>query len=112
MSKMPARTAAFALTLMLTLPGPAGATERRTDGLRSQDAAASTELSAQRYWRGRYWGVRRAYWGPRYGFYRPYYPYYARYYGYPYSAGYPYYYSRPVFSIGFGFGPRWGWGWW
>ena len=51
--------------------------------------------------------------------YRGYYPGY--YGGYPYYAGYPYYggpaFFGPGISIGFGFGPRWGWGgrrwgWW
>jgi hypothetical protein len=117
MSKILAGMAAFALLGVLAL-SPASAAERRSDGLTSKSAAASTDLSAQRYWGGRYWGARRAYWGPRpwlRPYYRPYYagygyPYYG---GYPYYAGYPYYYSRPVASIGFGFGPGWGpgWGW-
>ena len=114
MSKILAGTAALALAAMLTLPGAASAAERRADGLRSQNAAAITDVSARRYHR-RHVVVRRA-WGPRYGYYRPYYrPYYS---GYPYagspyySYGYsPYYYSRPAFSFGLGFGPRWGWGW-
>jgi len=103
MSKMLAGTAALALAAMLTLPGAASAAERRADGLRSQDAAAITDVSARRYHR-RHAVVRRA-WGPRYGYYRPYY------------AGYPYYWGSPYYSYGYspgfsiGFGPRWGWGW-
>jgi len=124
MSKILAGTAACALAMMLTLPGAANAAGRRADGLRTQDAAAMTDVSARRYYRHhrRHFVVRRGFWGPRFGFYRPYYrryyagyPYYRRYgyWGSPYSAyGYSPYYSRPVFSIGFGFGPRWGWGWW
>src|SRR5262245_25547381 len=134
MSRILAGIAAFALLSVLAL-SPAGAAERRSDGLKIKSAAASTDMSAQRYWRARRaywggWGVRRA-WGPGYGFYGPWYrplyrPYYAGGYGYgyasPYAYGaYPYQYggypiyARPVVSVGFGFGPRWGgwggWGW-
>src|SRR5262245_55706360 len=121
MSKILAGTAACALAMMLTLPGAANAAGRRADGLRTQDAAAMTDVSARRYYRHprRHFVVRRGFWGPRFGYYRrdyAGYPDYRRYgyWGSPYSAygSSPYYYSRPVFSIGFGFGPRWGWGWW
>jgi len=113
MSKILASIAAFALLAMLALPGPANAAERRTDGLRANEAAAPTEFSSYRRWH------RRAWWGPRYGYYRPYWrPRYAAW-GYPYGYGYgyyPYYYRpRPVVAFSIGFGPRWGWGgprWW
>jgi hypothetical protein len=119
MSKMLASMAAFALVTMLALPGPADAAERRTEGLRTKDPVAQTEFSSQRryYRRGvvvrRAWGPRwgyRGYWRPRYASGYPYYrPYYAGYWGYPYYR--PWYRPYPVVSIGFGFGPRWGWGW-
>ena len=132
MSKVLASIAAFALTTMLALPGPANAATSRTDGLRPHDAHAMTEVSSRRihrrgvvlrrgvvvrrgYWGpgAGYWGPRYAYpiyrrpfWGPRYGlgypYYRPWRPWYA---------AYPYYRPYPVASFGFGFGPRWGWGW-
>jgi len=118
MSKILAGTAALALAAMLALPGAASAADRKAGGLRSQDAAAVTDVSARR-WHRRHVVIRRA-WGPRFGFYRPWRPWYAGYpysrpwgWGSPYSAyGYsPYYYSRPAFSFGVGVGPRWGWGW-
>jgi hypothetical protein len=117
MSKILAGIAAFALTAMLALPGPASAAERRADGVRANDQAAPTEFSSRhRRWHRRHVVVRRAY-GPRFGYY-PYYrrPYYSGFYrpayaGYPYYGGYSYYRPYPTFSIGFGFGPRWGWGW-
>jgi hypothetical protein len=123
MSRMLAGAAAFALTLVLTLPGPAAATERRADGLRQNDAAM-TEFSSQRRWHRRHfvrrhvWGPRRAYWGPR-RFWGPRYayPYWRR----PVYAYSPYYYRPwrrpyyahagfgPVVSFGIGFGPRYWW---
>jgi hypothetical protein len=94
MTKTLLALAAGASLLVLALPGPAGAAERRDDGIRSN--AQSTEFSSvyRRYHR-RY-VVRRAY--------RPYYGY-----GYPYAYGYgyPYYYRRPFVGLGvgpFGFG--------
>ncbi len=84
-----------ALTLMgaATLPLQANAAER-LNGVSNK----SVTLSAQRHWRGRYyghryWGPRYRYWGPRYGYYGD--PYY---YGY----GYPYRYYRPGFAFGVG----------
>jgi hypothetical protein len=121
MSKILVSTAALALAAVLTVAAPAGAAERRADGLRSQDAA-QTEISSQRrYWRRGFVG-RRAFWGPRYGYWgarrywRPRYAYsgygYGYYPRYAYAA-YPYYYRPwrpfPVFGIGFGFGPRFWW---
>ena len=117
MSKVLGTMAAFAVLATLALPGSATAAERRADGLTANQPGAETEFSSyHRRWHRRHVVVRRA-WGPRYGYYRPYYrPYYA---GYPYyrpfyrpwyagyGYGYPYY--RPGISIGFGFGPRWGW---
>ena len=110
MSKVLGTMAAFAALAMLALPGSATAAERRTDGLTANQPGAETEFSSyHRRWHRRHVVVRRA-WGPRYGYYRPYYrPYYAGYAGYPYGYGYGYPYSRPGISIGFGFGPRWGW---
>jgi hypothetical protein len=124
MSKILGMMAAFALLAMLALPGSATAAERRADGLKVGQPGAETEFSSyHRRWHRRHWVVRRA-WGPRFGYYRPWYrPYYAGYGFYrpwrpfyrpwyrPWYAGYGYPYYRPGFSIGFGFGPRWGWGW-
>jgi hypothetical protein len=97
MTKTLLALAAGASLLVLALPGPAGAAERRADGIRSN--AEATEFSSvyRRYHR-RY-VVRRAY--------RPYYGGYG--YGYPYAYGYgsPYYYRRPFVGLGlgpFGFG--------
>jgi hypothetical protein len=106
--------AAFALLATVALPGSATAAERGADGLKANQPGAETDFSSyHRRWH-RPVVVRRA-WGPRYGYYRPYYagyPYYRPYYaGYPYAYGYGYGYPyyRPGISIGFGFGPRWGW---
>jgi hypothetical protein len=81
---------AGASLLVLALPGPAGAAERRTDGIRN--GGDLTEFSSyHRRWHRRGYVVRRAY--------RP-------YYGYPYAYGYGYpYYYRPRPFVGFGFGP-------
>ena len=108
MSKIVLSTAALALAAVLTAAAPAGAAERRADGLRNSEAAP-TEFSSHRrryFHRGPrygYWGPRYRSWGPGYGYYGPSYAY----------AGYPYYYRPwrpyPVVSFGFGFGPRWGW---
>src|SRR5215211_68388 len=106
MSKVLGTMAAFAVLATLALPGSATAAERRADGLTANQPGAETEFSSyHRRWHRRHVVVRRA-WGPRYGYYRP---YYAGYAGYPYGYGYGYPYSRPGISIGFGFGPRWGW---
>ena len=88
MSRYSAGLAALVLTGAAMLPLPANAAARRA-GVTNK----SVTLSAQRHWRGhfyghRYWGPRYRYWGPRYG-----------YYGYPYY-GYPYY--GPGFAFGFG----------
>jgi hypothetical protein len=133
MSRVFAGFAAFALLLMIALPGPANAAERRADGLRVKDAAmtdVSSQWRARRavyrggYWRRGYWrgaAWRRAAWGPRWGYG---YGWRARYagWGYPYAYpyAYPYYWRpRPVIAVSFGpawgWGPRWGWGgrrWW
>ena len=91
MAKTLLALAAGASLLVLALPGPAGAAERRADGIRSN--AGPTEFSSyhRRWHRG--YVVRRAY--------RPYYGYG---YGYPYAYGYgyPYYYRRPFVGLGFG----------
>jgi hypothetical protein len=135
MSKILASMAAFALLMMLALPGPADAAERRANGLRTE-TAAPTELSSQRYWRRRhgywgpryrwgrryaYWGPRYRYWGPRYRYWGPRYAYWGpryRYWGPRYRYwrpryaywGYPYYWRpRPVIAFSIGFGPRWWW---
>ena len=126
MTKILGTVAAFAVLAALALPGSATAAERRSDGLKVNQPGAETELSSyHRRWHRphvvvrRAWGPRYGYWGPRYRYWGPRYRYwgsYARpYYGYPYYrpwyAGYPYGYPyyRPGITIGFGFGPRWGW---
>jgi hypothetical protein len=96
MTKLLATCAALALTAAFTMPVPAGATEKRADGVRNLD---QIEVSAKR--KRRY--VRR-YYAPRYGYYRPYY-YDAPYYAYAPRYYRPYY--RPGVSVGvgpFGFG--------
>lgn len=116
MSKFYAALAAIALVFVMAAPGPAGATERRADGVRSLD---QHEFSSHRrryryvrhygprYYYGpryrytRYYGPRYGYYGPRYGYYGS--PYYAR----PYWG--PGIYASPGISFGFGFGPRYGW---
>jgi hypothetical protein len=117
MSKILGTMAALAVVATLTLPGSATAAERRADGLKANQAAGETEFSSvHRRWHRGYvvgrpvWGPRYRYWGPRYVGYPYYRPYYAGYpYYRPYYAGYGYPYYRPGISIGFGFGPRWGW---
>jgi hypothetical protein len=85
---------------------PAGAADRKIDGLRN-DEAVQIDLSAHRRryaHRHRYY-VRRHYYGPRYYGGPYYYPYAYRYPGY-YSYGYapyPYYYRRPGIYFGFGY---------
>jgi hypothetical protein len=108
MSKTLGTMAAFALLATLARPGSATAAERRADGLQANQPGAETEFSSyHRRWHRPYrYGYYRP-WRSGYGYYRPYYrPYYA---GYPYAYGYGYPYYRPGISIGFGFGPRWGW---
>jgi hypothetical protein len=117
MSKILASFAAIALLVVLALPGPATAAERRADGARPNDSAMTDVSAHRRYWRGgvyrrAYWG--RPYWRARYGYWRPRYAYWGpryAYAGYPYAGwGYPYYWRpRPFVSVGFGFGPRWWW---
>jgi hypothetical protein len=134
MSRFLAVCGALALTLMLALPGPANAAERRGGGLKNNDM---TEFSAQRRarrayyrpgwrvrraaWRGypgwrvrraAYWGgypgwrVRRAaYWGGYPGWRVRRAAYWGGY-GYPYA--YPYVVPRPVVAVSIG--PAWGWG--
>ena len=90
MSRYLAGVAALALMGAAALPLQANAAEQH--GASNQ----STTLSAQRHWRGHYYG--RRYWGPRYRY---------GYYGGPYYGG-PYYgyrYYRPGPAIGFGIGP-------
>jgi hypothetical protein len=125
MSRMLAGTAAFALMVVLALPGPAAATERRADGLHKNNSAMTEFSSQRRRWHRRHyarrhvWGPRRAYWGPR-RYWAPryaYYPYYRPRRVYAYS---PYYYRpwrRPHYayagfpgvSFSIGFGPRYWW---
>jgi hypothetical protein len=109
MSKLLAGCAGALLLCALSLPVPAGAAERRADGIHAY--AGSYEMSAhrrryvRRYWRPRYayWGPRR-YWRPRYGYWGPRYRYWGPRYGY-YR---PWYYRpRPAFGVyvgPFGFG--------
>jgi hypothetical protein len=102
MSKLYTALAASALLFVLAAPGPAGAAERRADGVRTLD---QLEFSAQRRHYGyRRHHVRRYYGGPRY--YGPRYRY--GYYGNPYYGYGPRYYGGPGISLGFGFGPRYG----
>jgi len=124
MSKIRAGGAAFALLLMLALPGAAKA-ERRTEGVTRNGPAAQTEFSSVRRWCWRHYCGRRHVawraWGPRYGwgpgyFWRPrfaYYPYWWPRYSYSaYSAYYyPYWrpWYRPYATVGFGYGARWWW---
>jgi hypothetical protein len=128
MSKILASSAALALLIVLALPGPTSAAERRADGVRADDSAMTDVSAYRRYWRGGvyrraywggrpYWRARYGAWGPRYGYWRPRYAYWGG--GYPYYGGYyPYYRPywrpwgwgpRPFVSVGFGFGPRWWW---
>ena len=122
MSKFILSTAALALAAMFTVGAPAGAAERRADGVTSTEAAPA-EVSSQRrwygrrYWGGRSWGRRYGYWGrpywrPRYAAWGPGYGYWRPRYAYA-GYGYPYYYRPwrpfPVLAFGFGFGPRWWW---
>lgn len=104
MSKILATCAAVAVTAVMALPAPAGATERRADGIQSQQQAGGLEFSDQRrrYYRSRYYS-RRYYGGPRYysGYSAPYYayaprPYYRPYYGPGVGVG--------IGPFGFGFG--------
>jgi hypothetical protein len=121
MSRILAGIAALALTMVLALPGPANAKERRADGLRNGDAAMTEVSSQRRRWHRRHF-VRRHIWGPRWGAWGPRwryarYPYYRR----PVYAYSPYYYRPwrrpyyayagygPVVSFGIGFGPRYWW---
>src|SRR5688572_16195249 len=94
MTKLLTTCAALTLTAAFAMPVPAGATEKRADGVRNME---QTDVSARRRHRRhvhRYYGPRY-----RYGYARPYYydsPYYAyapRYYR-------PYY--RPGVSVGVG----------
>ena len=110
MTKLLAGVASASLLAALSLLSPAAATER-PDGIRA-DQAATVDLSA--YYRRRRIVVVRRYVRPRvrYVYSDPYYyGYYPNYYYPSYTYAAPY----PAFSIGFGFGPRWGWGhrrWW
>ncbi len=101
MSRILATCAAVAVTALIALPGSASATERRADGIQTQQAlAGGLEFSDQRRrYRNRYYTGRRYYRGPRYYGYAP---YYAPYYAY---APRPYY--RPYYgpSVGVGVGP-------
>jgi hypothetical protein len=96
MSRMLVSIAALALIGAAALPISANAAERQSGISKAQ----STDVSAQRHWRGRHYGYygQRRYYGPRYGYgYQPY-----RRYGYD---GYPYGYYRPAPLIGLGVGP-------
>jgi hypothetical protein len=111
MTRMLAVLAVAGATALVALP--AGAAERRADGVRNVD---SIEISAQRrYYRRHYYGrpYARPYWGSRYYYGRPYYPYYEPYYAYgyyPYGYYRPYRYYRPGAFVGIGpFGIGFGW---
>ena len=101
-------SAAIAGLCVIAASMPAGATERKSDGLRN-GAAVAIDMSARRYRHHVYryhYGYRHYYGRPRYYYSRPYYPY-----GYGYNPGYysygyapyPYYYRRPGIYFGFGF---------
>jgi hypothetical protein len=91
MPKLLAACAALAVTAMFALPGSAGATEQRADGIRNNDGieVSSRHRHYRRYHYGpRYYYGYRRHWAPRYYYARPYYrPYYAR----------PYYRPWPFF---------------
>lgn len=117
MSKLLASMAAIGALSLVALT-PATANEPRADGVKNNGQVEQWEFSDhRRRYRHRHYSVRRYYVPRRYGYYRPYYGYRRAYYGYrpayyrpyyaPYYAYRPYY--RPGLSIGFGFGPRWGW---
>jgi hypothetical protein len=114
MAKILSTALALALAAVVTATAPAGAAERRADGVRSKNATPTEFSSQRRRWRRGY-RVRRAVWGPRYRYWRPRYRYAAwgyPGYGYGYGYGYPYYRAWrpfPVFGIGIGFGRRWWW---
>ena len=93
MTKLLTTCAALALTAAFAMPVPAGATEKRADGVRNLD---QIEVSARRK---RKRVVVRHYYGPRYRYARPY------YYDSPYYAYSPYY--RPYYGprVGVGVGP-------
>lgn len=112
MSKFFAALALVAACIFIT-PSPASAAVK-SDGVRN---AGQYEVSSRRYYRRvvvvrpiyrpwrPYWGWHRAYWGPAYGYYRPWRPYYR-----PWGWGYrPWGYAayRP-WGWGWGWGPRWG----
>jgi hypothetical protein len=103
MTKTIISLAATALLSALVLPGPAGAADKRADGLTNKAPQATEFSSRHRRWH-RPRVVRRYYRYPRYRYsYRPYYGYYA-YAPYPYYYR-PYYGPRfygPGFSFGFG----------
>jgi hypothetical protein len=93
---------------MASMPASAASSDnaaRAANGVESKQAVSDTDMSSHRRWR-RYGHFGYPY---SYGFYRPR-PYYYRPYSYAYYPP-PYYYRpyyrpAPVFSIGFGFGPR------
>ena len=102
MSKLLLGAAAIGVVSLVALTAPAGATERRADGMRNAD---QIEVSSVRRYR-------RYYYGPRYYRPRAYYggPYYG-YDSYAYSPSYyrPYYRPGPHIGVGpggvsFGFG--------
>ena len=79
---------------------PAAAASPKT-GVHAIDGSQATDLSARRRYRHHHYAYRR--------YYHPYYlarPTYYRPDSY-YAA--PYYGYGPSISLGFGFGPRWGW---
>ena len=111
MSKLLTGCAAFALLLVLGLPGPASAADRKADGLRTGDAAMTDVSARHRRWHHRHvvrrhvWGPRYGYWGPRYGHWGAYAydPYYRPYWG-PRA-----YVGGPGIGFSVGVGPRYWW---
>jgi hypothetical protein len=94
---------------MASMPANAASSNGATKATSDKQAVSDTDISShRRHWR------RYGHYGYRsYGYYRPR-PYYYRPYSYAYYPP-PYYYRpyyrpAPVFSIGFGFGPSFGFG--
>lgn len=104
MRKLLSLSTAIAGLCLIALSVPAGAADRKADGLRN-DEAVGIDLSAHRrryahrHYTRRYYGPR--YYGEPYYYPRPYYGYGPGYYSYGY-APYPYY-RRPGITFGFGF---------
>lgn len=102
MRKLLALSVAAAALSVVALSAPAGAVDRKADGIANGQAAA-TDLSARRYYRRYGYRYGHRYYGPRYRYYGG--PYRYGYYPYGYYPYYyrPYYYRPPGIYFGFGF---------